>query len=128
MKYLNYTFRFIIFWLIFFLVNRIIFALYFIDEIKLVSFVEILTILPKSIPLDVSFISYLLVLIVVLIWINSFLKKQGFISFIGHPNYKKYKSSHKSKIVNVCCDAWDFKPIDLTKLTTLYNDPDLLND
>ncbi len=55
-------------------------------------------------------------------------KKQGFISFIGHPNYKKYKSSHKSKIVNVCCDAWDFKPIDLTKLTTLYNDPDLLND
>jgi len=80
MKYLNYTFRFIIFWLIFFLVNRIIFALYFIDEIKLVSFVEILTILPKSIPLDVSFISYLLVLIVVLIWINSFLKKQGFIS------------------------------------------------
>lgn len=52
-------------------------------------------------------------------------KKQGFISFIGHPNYKKYKSSHTDKIVNVTCDAWDYKPIELTTLTTLYNDPDL---
>ena len=52
-------------------------------------------------------------------------KKQGFVSFIGHPNYKKYKSSHKSKIANVTCDAWDFKPIELTKITTLYSDPDL---
>ena len=60
MKYLNYTFRFIVFWLSFFLVNRIIF--------------------PKSIPLDISFISYLLVPIIVLIWLNSFLKNNRFIN------------------------------------------------
>jgi phosphoglycerol transferase MdoB-like AlkP superfamily enzyme len=80
MKYLNYTFRFIIFWLIFFLVNRIVFALFFMDEIRAASFTELLTIFPKSIPLDISFISYLLVPIVVLLCINSFLKKQEFLT------------------------------------------------
>jgi len=79
MKYLNYTFRFIAFWLSLFLVNRIVFALFFIDEISNASFTEILTIVPKSIPLDISFISYLLVPIVVSLWINSFLKRQALI-------------------------------------------------
>ena len=82
MKYLNYTFRFIIFWIVYLLVNRIFFALFFIEEIGAASSKEILTILPKSIPLDISFISYLLVPIVVLIWINFLLKKQVFISKI----------------------------------------------
>ena len=82
MTYLNYTFRFIIFWIVYFLVNRIFFALFFIEEIGAASSKEILTILPKSIPLDISFISYLLVPIVVLIWINFLLKKQVFISKI----------------------------------------------
>ena len=79
MKYLNYTFRFIIFWIFLFLVNRIVFALFFLNEISNASFAELLTIVPKSIPLDISFISYLLVPIVVLLWINSFLKRQAFI-------------------------------------------------
>jgi len=51
-------------------------------------------------------------------------KKKGYISFIGHPN-KKYKSDHKNKVVNVSCDAWDYKPIEMKNIVTLYNDPDL---
>ncbi len=79
MQFIKFTFRFIVFWLCFFLVNRIVFALFFLEEIGHASIVEILTILPKSIPLDISFISYLLVPIVLLLWISSFLKKQEFI-------------------------------------------------
>ncbi|MFQ3332551.1 MAG: phosphoglycerol transferase MdoB-like AlkP superfamily enzyme [Thalassomonas sp.] len=79
MEYFKFITRFIIFWLVYFLVNRIVFALFFIEEVGAASINELLTILPKSIPLDISFISYLLVPIVVLFWINSFLKKQGFI-------------------------------------------------
>ena len=80
MRYLNYTFRFIIFWFVYFLINRIVFALIFIKEIEVASYTEILSIFPKSIPLDISFISYLLVPIVVLLWSSSILKKQVFIS------------------------------------------------
>jgi len=79
MQYFKFITRFIIFWLVYFLVNRIVFALFFIEEVGAASINELLTILPKSIPLDISFISYLLVPIVVLFWINYFLKKQGFI-------------------------------------------------
>ena len=79
MQYFKFITRFIIFWVVYFLVNRIVFALFFIEEVGAASINELLTILPKSIPLDISFISYLLVPIVVLFWINSFLKKQGFI-------------------------------------------------
>ena len=53
-------------------------------------------------------------------------KKKGFISFIGHPN-KKYKSDHKKHIVNTRFDDWDFKPIEVSKLVKLYNDPDLIS-
>ena len=53
-------------------------------------------------------------------------KKKGFISFIGHPN-KKYKSDHKKNIVNVRCDDWDFKPIEIQQIVKLYNDPDLIS-
>ena len=80
MKHLNYIFRFIIFWLVYFFVNRIVFCIFFIEEVGIFSSTEFLTILPKSIPLDISFISYLLVPIILLLWINSFLKKHVFIS------------------------------------------------
>jgi phosphoglycerol transferase MdoB-like AlkP superfamily enzyme len=79
MQYFKFITRFIIFWLVYFLVNRIVFALFFIEEVGAASINELLTILPKSFPLDISFTSYLLVPIVVLFWINYFLKKQGFI-------------------------------------------------
>ena len=80
MKYLFYIFRFIVFWLFFFLLNRILFALFFIKEISTASVAEILTIIPKSIALDISFISYLLVSIILLVWLNSFLKNRQFIA------------------------------------------------
>ena len=80
MKYLFYVFRFIIFWLFFFLLNRIFFALFFIEEVSTASVAEILTIVPKSLALDVSFISYMLVPIVVLIWLKSFFKNKQFIT------------------------------------------------
>jgi len=52
-------------------------------------------------------------------------KDKGSISFIGHPS-NKYKSDHKLKIANVRCDDWDFKPVDIQQIITLYNDPDLI--
>ena len=80
MKYFFYIFRFISFWLFFFLLNRIFFAVFFIEEIFTTSVIEIFTIVPKSFALDISFISYMLVPIVVLIWLNSFLKNKQFIA------------------------------------------------
>jgi len=53
-------------------------------------------------------------------------KKKGFVSFIGHVN-KKYKSDHKKHIVNVRCDNWDYKPIEIQQIVKLYNDPDLIS-
>lgn len=51
-------------------------------------------------------------------------KKEGAISFIGHPG-KTYKTDHKKRIVNVTCDRWDFKPVNAIDLVKLYDDPDL---
>ena len=51
-------------------------------------------------------------------------KNKGWISYFGYPN-KKYPSDHKKNIVNVACDYWDFKPVDIVKVNTLYKDPDL---
>ena len=84
MRYLNYTFKFIGFWILFFLINRFIFSIYFITKIKSHSFNEVLTIIPKSLSLDLSFISYLLSMVCLLLWINSFLKKQERIHSIIH--------------------------------------------
>jgi len=53
-------------------------------------------------------------------------KKKGWVSFIGHPA-KKYKSNHKENIANVRCDDWDFKPVEITQIVKLYNDPDLIS-
>lgn len=82
MRFFNYTLYFIVFWLLFFLVNRILFALFFIEEISMASINEVLTIVPKSIALDISFISYLFVPIILLIYINSFLRNKQFINKI----------------------------------------------
>ena len=83
LKYLFYTsgylFRFILIWLIFFLLNRIFFSVFFIQEISAASIVEVFTILPKSFSLDISFISYMLVPIIILIWFNYFFSNKQFI-------------------------------------------------
>ncbi len=80
MKYLNYTFRFIVFWLFFFFINRIVFASFFLDAVTQSSFLEIVKVLPYSLGLDISFISYLLVIITLLIWLGSFLSNKQFIA------------------------------------------------
>jgi len=49
-------------------------------------------------------------------WYN---KKKGYhsvISFIG----SKYKSNHKENLINVNCDNWSFKPVELQKLKDLF--------
>jgi calcineurin-like phosphoesterase family protein len=51
-------------------------------------------------------------------------KKKGYTSFIGHPN-PKYKTNHEESFVNVTCDLWDYKPIDIDHISELFNDPDL---
>ena len=79
MKYFIYIFLFIVFWLSLFLVNRIVFALFFIEELYTASISEILTIIYKSLRLDISSICYLFLPIVLLMWINYFLKNQKII-------------------------------------------------
>lgn len=51
-------------------------------------------------------------------------KKKSYTSFIGHPD-PKYKTDHKESVINVTCDRWDYKPIEINHLTELFNDPDL---
>ncbi len=75
MNNLKFIIRYILFWIFFFLTGRIVFILFFSREVFKSSSSEILKIIPKSFSLDMSFISYLLVIIVLLIWIFSFLKK-----------------------------------------------------
>jgi calcineurin-like phosphoesterase family protein len=51
-------------------------------------------------------------------WYN---KKKGYHSVISFPG-KKYKSNHKESLINVNCDGWSFKPIELQKLKDLFED------
>jgi calcineurin-like phosphoesterase family protein len=48
-------------------------------------------------------------------------KSKGAYSIIGFPN-KKYGSNHKTKTVNCCCDFWEFKPVELSKIIELFNE------
>ena len=65
--------RYVIFWISFFFISRVLFIVFFLDNIKNYSLKEILHIFPNSIALDISFICYLLVPIILLIWTYSFL-------------------------------------------------------
>ena len=75
MKDIKFLIRYILFWLFLFLTGRFIFILFFSREVSESSLFEILKIIPRSFSLDISFISYLLVIIVLLMWIFSFFKK-----------------------------------------------------
>jgi calcineurin-like phosphoesterase family protein len=48
-------------------------------------------------------------------------KSKGSYSVVGHPN-KKYRSNHKTKTVNCCCDFWEYKPVELSKIIELFNE------
>ena len=76
MSYIKYIVKFVLFWLIYFLVNRILFVLFFFPEVRLFDYTEIIKIFPNSIGLDISFICYMLSVICILFWISSFLSNQ----------------------------------------------------
>ena len=46
-------------------------------------------------------------------------KKKGYHSVISFPG-NKYKSNHKQSLINVNCDSWSFKPVELKKLKDLF--------
>lgn len=75
--------RFIIFWLIFFLSERTIFLFYFSEQLRGVSFTELVSIFLYSIRLDLSLISYLAA-IPLLYYCASLLSKREFLpSWLG---------------------------------------------
>ena len=71
MSNITFIVRYLLFWLIYFLVNRLFFGLFFFDEVIKSSFLEVIKVLPKSIALDISFICYLLVFVFFFIWLSS---------------------------------------------------------
>ena len=46
-------------------------------------------------------------------------KKKGYHSVISFPG-AKYKSNHKQSLINVNCDSWSFKPVELKKIKDLF--------
>ena len=82
MNNILFLLRYVIFWLIFFLINRILFILFFTQEVGVSPFLEIIKIFPRSFALDISFISYLLVIVVMLLWFSSFFGSRNYYSKI----------------------------------------------
>ena len=82
MSYIRYIIYFILFWLIYFLVNRILFVLFFIPEVSSSNFFEVIRIIPNSLALDISFLSYMLSIVVIILWIGLFIKPKRFIQNI----------------------------------------------
>jgi len=48
-------------------------------------------------------------------------KRKGYQSVISF-NGAKYKSNHKENLINVNCDNWSFKPVELQKIKDLFTD------
>ncbi len=67
-----YFFRLFCFWLFYFLINRCLFLIVYYREFVNVSYFEILNIFPFSLKLDISFISYVSVIIFLFLTINHF--------------------------------------------------------
>ena len=51
-------------------------------------------------------------------WPNS---DKGDFSIIGYPK-KKYKSDPSKRIINASCDLWNFKPQEINKLVSIFED------
>lgn len=52
------------------------------------------------------------------------LKSKGIPLVIGYPG-TKYKTDHKKNIINCNCDLWDYKPIEISKILSLFKDKDI---
>ena len=72
MNNLKYFIKLFVFWLFYFFVNRLFFIANYLEEFTEISSNELLQIFPKSFGLDVSFIGYLSVVIVLFLFLNSF--------------------------------------------------------
>ena len=71
MNNLKYFIKLFVFWLIYFFVNRLFFIVNYFEEFSQVTTTELLRIFPKSLGLDISFITYLSVIITILLFLNS---------------------------------------------------------
>jgi len=71
MNQVRYFTKLLLFWLSFFLVNRLFFAIYYQSELSSLAPNEILRVLPNALPLDLSFIAYLSAIFVLLLFIHS---------------------------------------------------------
>jgi len=68
---LKYFLKLFIFWLIYFLVNRVFFILNYFEDFSRISINELLRIFPKSFALDISFIAYISTVITIILFLNS---------------------------------------------------------
>ena len=48
-------------------------------------------------------------------------KSKGYYSVIGYPD-KKYKTNHKNKVINSSYDFWEYKPINVSEVVSLFNE------
>ncbi len=80
----RYFFKLFVFWIIYFLINRLFFIINYLEEFSLVSISEVLNIFPKSLDLDISFIAYLFGIITFFLFINSFFVTRVVNSFISN--------------------------------------------
>ena len=83
MHNLIYFIKLFAFWLIYFFINRLFFILYYFEEFSQFTANEILRILPNSFGLDISFIAYLCVIIIMFLFLNSMISSKRFSIFIS---------------------------------------------
>ena len=83
MNSLKYFLKLFSFWLIYFFVNRLFFIVNYFEEFSQVSADELLIILPRSFRLDISFVSYLSTIIIIILFLNSLFASKKFNVFIS---------------------------------------------
>ena len=83
MNNLKYFIKLFVFWLFYFFVNRLFFIANYLEEFTEISSNELLQIFPKSFGLDISFIGYLSVVIVLFLFFNSLALSKRINTFIS---------------------------------------------
>lgn len=64
--------RYVLFWLLFFLLNRVVFTFFYWDEVMHSSWVETFKIIPNSLRLDMATVAYSGIVVLLIYYINSF--------------------------------------------------------
>ena len=78
MKQFNYFTKFFIFWLIYFNIFRFVFIIFYFDDFSKFSLLDFLKIIKFSLRLDLSFISYISVIVLILYLISDLVKSSIF--------------------------------------------------